>query len=101
MTSRARSHVAPDIPTVIEAGIQSLVSENFIGVSAPARLPEAVGKKLHAAIQASLDDPTVCHADERARPDGAKNVAAEFAKFVAEQVQGWAEPVKASGAKLN
>ncbi len=25
----------------------------------------------------------------------------EFAKFVTEQVQGWAEPVKASGAKLN
>ena len=35
-----------------------LVSENFIGVSAPANLPPAVIAKLHAAIQASLDDPT-------------------------------------------
>jgi hypothetical protein len=26
---------------------------------------------------------------------------AEFAAFVEQQVQGWAEPVKASGAKLN
>ena len=26
---------------------------------------------------------------------------AEFASFVQQQVQGWAEPVKASGAKLN
>ena len=26
---------------------------------------------------------------------------AEFADFVQQQVQGWAEPVKASGAKLN
>jgi hypothetical protein len=25
----------------------------------------------------------------------------DFAKFVQDQVQGWAEPVKASGAKLN
>ena len=42
VTSRARSHVAPDIPTVIEAGIPCLVAENFIGVSAPAELPAAV-----------------------------------------------------------
>ena len=26
---------------------------------------------------------------------------AEFSDFVEKQVQGWAEPVKASGAKLN
>jgi hypothetical protein len=26
---------------------------------------------------------------------------AEFAAFVEQQVQGWAEPVKTSGAKLN
>ena len=36
VTSRARSHVAPDIPTVIEAGLPYLLAENFIGVSAPA-----------------------------------------------------------------
>ena len=40
MTSRARSHVAPDIPTVIEAGMPYLLAENFIGVSAPAQLEE-------------------------------------------------------------
>ena len=58
VTSRARSHVAPDIPTVIEAGMPYLVAENFIGVSAPANLPPAVLTKLHAAIQTSLDDPS-------------------------------------------
>ena len=101
VTSRTRSHVAPDIPTVIEAGMPFLVSENFIGVSAPANLPPAVSAKLHTAIQTSLDDETF---QARMRDLGLtvrKMSQADFAKFVQEQVQGWTEPVKASGAKLN
>jgi tripartite-type tricarboxylate transporter receptor subunit TctC len=101
VTSRVRSHVAPDIPTVVEAGMPFLLAENFIGVSAPAQLPPAVLTKLHAAIQASLDDQAFV---ARMRDLGLtvqKMSQPEFVDFVQKQVQGWAEPVKASGAKLN
>jgi tripartite-type tricarboxylate transporter receptor subunit TctC len=101
VTSRARSHVAQDIPTVIEAGYPALVSENFIGVSAPAGLPDAVQKKLHVAIQASLDDPTFVARMGELGLTVRKMSQSDFASFVQQQVQGWAEPVKASGAKLN
>ena len=101
VTSRARSHVAPDIPTVIEAGMPYLLAENFIGVSAPAGLPPAVLTKLHAAIQTSLDDPQLVARLNDLGLTVRKMSQAEFADFVQQQVQGWAEPVKASGAKLN
>jgi tripartite-type tricarboxylate transporter receptor subunit TctC len=101
VTSRARSHVAPDIPTVIEAGMPYLLAENFIGVSAPASLPEAVQKKLHAAIQTALDDPAFGARMKELGLTVRKMPQAEFATFVEQQVKGWAEPVKASGAKLN
>ena len=101
VTSRTRSHVAPDIPTVIEAGMPYLLAENFIGVSAPAGLPPAVVTRLHAAIQASLDDPELIKRLNDLGLTVRKMSQAEFAAFVAQQVQGWAEPVKASGAKLN
>ena len=101
VTSRARSHVAPDIPTVIEAGMPYLLAENFIGVSAPAGLPPAVLAKLHAAIQVSLDDPQLVGRLNDLGLTVRKMSQAEFADFVQQQVQGWAEPVKASGAKLN
>jgi tripartite-type tricarboxylate transporter receptor subunit TctC len=101
VTSRARSHVAPDIPTVIEAGMPYLLAENFIGVSAPAGLPPAVLTKLHAAIQTSLDDPSLVKRLNDLGLTVRKMSQAEFADFVQKQVQGWAEPVKASGAKLN
>jgi tripartite-type tricarboxylate transporter receptor subunit TctC len=101
VTSRTRSHVAPDIPTVLEAGLPYLVSENFIGVSAPANLPAPVLTKLHAAIQSSLDDPTLATRLNDLGLTVRKMSQADFATFVQQQVQGWAEPVKASGATLN
>ena len=101
VTSRARSQVAPDIPTVLEAGMPALVAENFIGVSAPAGLPDVIGKRLHAAIQTSLDDAAFATRLGELGLTIRKMSQAEFGDFVEAQVKGWAEPVKASGAKLN
>ena len=101
VTGPTRSPIAPDIPTVVEVGMPYLVSENFIGVSAPAKLPEAVTKKLHAAIQTSLDDPDFAKRLGELGLTIRKLSQPEFTSFVAAQVKGWAEPVKASGAKLN
>jgi tripartite-type tricarboxylate transporter receptor subunit TctC len=101
VTSRARSHVAPAIPTVVEAGMPYLLAENFIGVSAPAGLPAPVVTRLHAAIQTSLDDPQLIARLNDLGLTVRKMSQPEFASFVQQQVEGWAEPVKASGAKLN
>ena len=57
--------------------------------------------KLHAAIQTSLDDPQLVTRLNDLGLTVRKMSQAEFASFVQQQVQGWAEPVKASGAKLN
>jgi tripartite-type tricarboxylate transporter receptor subunit TctC len=101
VTGRTRTQIAPDIPTVVEAGMEFLVAENFIGVSAPAKLPEAVTKKLYAAIQTSLDDPDFAKRLGELGLTIRKMSQPEFAAFVAAQVKAWSEPVKASGAKLN
>ncbi|HVF63870.1 MAG TPA: tripartite tricarboxylate transporter substrate binding protein [Casimicrobiaceae bacterium] len=101
VTSRTRSAIAPDIPTVIEANMPSLVAENFIGVSAPAGLPDAITKRLHAAIQEALDDPTVTSRLAELGMTPRKMSTTDFTSFVSEQMRGWEPAVKASGAKLN
>ena len=101
VTSPTRNQIAPDIPTVVEAGAPYMVSENFIGVSAPAGLPEGVTKKLHAAIQASMEDAAFTTRLGELGLTLRKMSQTDFTSFVAEQVKAWAEPVKASGAKLN
>ena len=52
-----RSPVAPDVPTFIEAGYPSLVAFTWFAVVAPARVPEPVVVKLHAALMTAVTAP--------------------------------------------
>jgi tripartite-type tricarboxylate transporter receptor subunit TctC len=101
VTSRQRAAILPEVPTVVEEGMSYLVAENFIGVSAPAGLPEPVVKRLHAAVQESLDDPNFVKRMNDLGFAIRKMSTAEFQAFVEAQVTGWLPAVKASGAKLN
>ena len=59
VTSKSRSPLAPDVPTVVELGLPMLVAENYFGVSGPARLPKEVSDKLHAALDKIVADPAI------------------------------------------
>lgn len=101
VTSRNRAAIAPDVPTVVEEGMPYLVADNFIGISAPAGLPEPIAKRLHGAIQESLDDPNFVKRMNELGFAIQRMSTADFQKFVQDQVTGWAPAVKASGARLN
>jgi tripartite-type tricarboxylate transporter receptor subunit TctC len=101
VTSRARAAIAPELPTVVEEGMPFLVAENFIGVSAPAGMPEAAMRRLHAAVQDSLDDANFVKRLGELGLTVRKMSQPEFAAFVQNQIRGWEPAVKASGAKLN
>jgi tripartite-type tricarboxylate transporter receptor subunit TctC len=101
VTSRARAAIAPDVPSVTEEGMAFLVAENFIGIAGPAGLPDPIVKRLHAAIQESLDDPTFVKRLNELGFAVQKMSQADFQAFVQSQITGWAPAVKASGAKLN
>jgi hypothetical protein len=79
---------------VIEAGFPALGVRELHRRSAPAGLPPAVLAMLHAAIQASLDDPQLVARLNDLGLTVRKMSQAEFADFVQQQVQGWAEPVR-------
>ncbi|MCY1545723.1 hypothetical protein D9M68_816760 [compost metagenome] len=101
VTSRTRSAMSPGVPSVIEAGFPKLLAENFLGISAPAGTPKDVVDKINAAVADVVSRPDVAKrlADLGVTPE--KMSAAEFTKFVADQVSEWAPEVKASGARLN
>ena len=99
VTSKARSPLAPDVPTVIELGLPMLVAENYFGVSGPAGLPKDVGDKLHAALDKVMADPAVIKRFEELGITPAKVSSAEFADLVAQQANAWAPIIKAADLK--
>jgi len=59
VTSSERMPGAPDIPTTAEAGLQGLVSEQWLAMLVPAGTPDAISDKLHRDVVAILKSPTM------------------------------------------
>jgi tripartite-type tricarboxylate transporter receptor subunit TctC len=100
VTAPQRERLAPDVPSVTEQGYGKLLAENFVGVSGPANLPPAVVERVHKAVSEAVAVPAV---QTRLGELGFTTRAmtpAQFSAFVENQVKSWAEPVRASGAKL-
>ncbi|HEY9064504.1 MAG TPA: tripartite tricarboxylate transporter substrate binding protein [Burkholderiaceae bacterium] len=96
ITSRTRSPLAPDVPTVVELGYPDLVVDNYFGVSGPAGLPKDVSDKLAAALADIVAQPAIVKRFEELGITTMKMGPAQFAGFVEKQVRDWAPAIKAA-----
>ncbi|HZF76842.1 MAG TPA: tripartite tricarboxylate transporter substrate-binding protein [Acetobacteraceae bacterium] len=94
-TGARRSPLFPDLPTLAESGIPGIDALAWWGVLAPARTPEPVLRRFHAALRDVLQSPAI-----RARladPLGVDLVASEpeaFAAFLDRQMDTWSRVVR-------
>jgi tripartite-type tricarboxylate transporter receptor subunit TctC len=99
VTTRERSPLLPDVPSVVELGYPQLVAENYFGVSGPAGLPKEVVDRLAKALLDIVADPAVAKRFEELGITASKLAPAEFGAFVARQVSDWAPAIKAADLK--
>ncbi|MBP0464110.1 tripartite tricarboxylate transporter substrate binding protein [Roseomonas sp. PWR1] len=87
VTARAREPMAPEVPTVAEAGLSDLLVENWLGLSGPAGLPAPVVARLHEETLAAMATPEM---RRRLDEHGIRHRAMsqpDFAAFVAQDVR--------------
>ena len=99
VTTRTRSPLLPDVPTVVELGLPQLVAENYFGVSGPAGLPKEVTDKLGKALADIVADPAIVKKFEELGITTVKMGSADFTQFVAKQVADWGPAIKAADVK--
>lgn len=99
VTSRTRSPLAPDVPTVVELGHADLVADNYFGVSGPAGLPKEVSDKLAQALAEIVVQPAIVKRFEELGITPLKMRSTEYAAFVAKQIKDWAPAIKAADLK--
>ena len=99
VTTRQRSPLLPDVPSVVELGYPQLLAENYFGVSGPAGLPKEVVDKLGAALAGILADPAIVKRFEELGITVVKMGNAEFTSFVGKQVADWQPAIKAADVK--
>ena len=59
VTSKERSPLLPDVPTIEEAGLPGFVSEQRYGLLAPAGTPRPIIERLNAELRNALADETI------------------------------------------
>jgi tripartite-type tricarboxylate transporter receptor subunit TctC len=99
VTGAQRSPLAPEIPTVEEAGLK-YVATTWYGLLAPAATPRPVIDRLNQAAHASLDDPAT---KAQLAPQGVVlqlSTPEEFGAFLRAEVATWAKVVQDSGARV-
>jgi tripartite-type tricarboxylate transporter receptor subunit TctC len=99
VTTKTRSPLLPEVPSVVELGYPQLVAENYFGVSGPAGLPKDVTDKLSAALAAVVADPAIVKRFEELGITTVKMGQGEFSAFVAKQVADWQPAIKAADLK--
>lgn len=99
VTSAKRSQVAPELPTIAEAGYPNFNATAWWGVAAPARVPAEIVQKLQTDLLAIVRQPEMRERLTREGVDVAGDQPAQFAVFIREEIQRWGAAVKQSGAK--
>ncbi|MGZ5143243.1 MAG: tripartite tricarboxylate transporter substrate binding protein [Burkholderiales bacterium] len=101
ISSRKRSSLAPDMPTIAESGFPGFEADTWYGVLAPARTPDAIVTKINADINQLLKsrDLQTLFAEQGAEPAGGTPQA--FRAFAESEVRRWTQVIKAAGIEAN
>jgi tripartite-type tricarboxylate transporter receptor subunit TctC len=99
VTSKQRSSLVPNIPTIAESGVKEFEASLYYGLVAPPGTPKPIIDRLNKELRAALQSEDV---RKRLVTDGAEPVPGspeDYAKHIDEDERKWAQVVKASGAK--
>ena len=101
VTGAKRDPVAPELPTMAEAGIPGYEVSSWHGLFVPAKTPPAIVKKISADTVAALADPTVKGKLEQAGYTVVGSPPDELQALLKSEIDKWSAVIKAVGIKIN
>jgi tripartite-type tricarboxylate transporter receptor subunit TctC len=99
VTSKTRSSLLPDVPTMSEAGVPGFDASLYYGLVAPAGTPKPVIERLNKELQAALASDEV---KKQLGADGTEitpGTPQDYADFIDKDERKWSQLVKDSGVE--
>lgn len=99
VTSTTRSGLLPEVPTMIEAGLQGFDASLYYGLAAPAGTPRPIIDKLNKALRDALASNEV---KKQLGNDGTEitpGTPEDYVDFIDKDEKKWSQLVKASGVQ--
>lgn len=94
VTSRTRAEIAPDVPTLAEAGFPGLEMDLWFGLLAPARTPPAIINRLNEEIALMLQDLSVMRLMREQALVSAAGPPSDFGAFLINERDQWAKVIR-------
>jgi tripartite-type tricarboxylate transporter receptor subunit TctC len=97
----ARSAIAPDTPTMNEAGVKGFEAYTFNLILGPAGMPKNAVDTLDQASRKMLADPDIVKfLNDVGAPPTPNTTPEVTAKFIQDEIAKWAPVIKAAGVKV-
>jgi tripartite-type tricarboxylate transporter receptor subunit TctC len=99
-TGKQRLPQLPDVPTMVESGVDDFFVWTWYGLLAPAKTPQAIIDRLHDEAAAAVKDPAVVEglANAGLKPVGSTPQA--FVDLIASDTAVWTKVIKDTGIKV-
>ena len=101
VTSKTRSPLLPNVPTINEAGLPGFASEQLVGLLVPSATPKPVIDKLSKTLNEALADPNVKSKIIEVGADPKSTAPEQYAKLIADDQQKWGKIVRKLGLTAN
>ena len=101
VSTAQRSRMAPELPTVAEAGVPGFDVIGWNGVLAPAGTPPVIVNKLQGELEKALKLPDVVQRLAATGFEPVGSTSAAFADFVRKDIERWARVIRDAGLKMD
>jgi len=101
VTGAKRDPVAPELPTMAEAGVPGYEVSSWHGLFVPARTPPEIVRKISADTIAALADPVVKSKLEQAGYMVVGSSPDELQTLLKSEIDKWSVVIKTVGIKIN
>jgi tripartite-type tricarboxylate transporter receptor subunit TctC len=99
ITSKTRSQILPDVPTMTEAGYSEIEGDSWVGVLAPAGTPKDIISLLHREIVRIIALPDMKARLGELGYDLIGSTPEEFATRIKVEIENWAKVIRAANIK--
>jgi tripartite-type tricarboxylate transporter receptor subunit TctC len=101
VTSRKRTPLAPDIPTIAESGLPDFEATSWWAVFAPPKTPPDIVAKLNAAIKQALTDPKLLATFSDMGLEAWQSTPQELAKLLVDERAKWQKVIADNNIAVN
>jgi tripartite-type tricarboxylate transporter receptor subunit TctC len=99
VTTKQRSRLFPELPTVAESGLSEYEAATLVGVFVPARTPGAVIARLNRELANVLNQPEVQGRFEASGVETVASTPEEFGETVKSEMARLGSMIKAAGIR--